>query len=106
MLHVKKDDQVVVLAGKDQGKTGKVLRVFPEKNRAVVENVNFIRRHTRQNPQRNIKGGVVEREAPIHLSNLQVICRECNKPTRVGLAVLSDGKKVRVCKKCGGTIDK
>jgi large subunit ribosomal protein L24 len=106
MLHVKKEDQVMVTTGKDRGKTGKVLRVFPEKNRAVVENVNFVRRHTRRNPQRNIKGGIVERESPVDISNLKVICRECNKPTRIGFVILNDGKKVRVCKQCEATIDK
>jgi large subunit ribosomal protein L24 len=106
MLHIKKEDQVLVTAGRDRGKTGKVLRVFPATGRAVVENVNFIQRHTRANPQRNIKGGLVQREAPIQLSNLMVVCRECGKPTRVGYANLSDGKKVRVCRKCEGTIDK
>jgi large subunit ribosomal protein L24 len=83
-----------------------VLRVLPGKNQAIVENINFVRRHTRANPQKNIKGGVVEREALVQLSNLQVICRECNQPTRVGYNLLSDGKKVRICRKCGGTIDK
>ena len=83
MLHVKKDDEVLVLAGKDRGKSGRVLRVFPTKKRAVVENINMLRKHTRPNPQKNIKGGVVERESPIHLANLMVICRECGKPTRV-----------------------
>lgn len=106
MLHVKKDDEVLVLAGKDQGKRGKVLRVFPARNRAVVENINFIRRHTRPNPQRNIKGGIVEREAPVQLSKLMVVCRECSRPARVGFVILADGKKVRVCKKCGGTLDR
>lgn len=106
MLHVKKDDQVTVRAGKDRGKSGRVLRVLPGKNQAIVENINFVRRHTRANPQKNIKGGVVEREALVQLSNLQVICRECNQPTRVGYNLLSDGKKVRICRKCGGTIDK
>jgi large subunit ribosomal protein L24 len=106
MLHIKKNDEVVVLAGKDRGKRGKVLRVFPGKNRAVVENVNFIKRHTRPNPQQNIKGGVVERESAIHVSNLKVVCAECSEPTRVGFLILTDGNKVRVCKKCGGTIDK
>ena len=81
MLHVKKDDEVLVLAGKDRGKSGRVLRVFPTKKRAVVENINMLRKHTRPNPQKNIKGGVVERESPIHLANLMVICRECGKPT-------------------------
>jgi large subunit ribosomal protein L24 len=106
MLHVKKDDEVLVLAGKDRGKSGRVLRVFPTKKRAVVENINMLRKHTRPNPQKNIKGGVVERESPIHLANLMVICRECGKPTRVSYSLLSDGKKVRTCRKCNGTIDK
>jgi large subunit ribosomal protein L24 len=106
MLHVRKNDQVKVLTGRDQGKTGRVLRVFPLRNRAIVENVNTVRRHTRPNPQKNIQGGVVEREGPIHLSNLQVICPECDQPVRVGIQFLSDGKKVRVCKSCSGTIDK
>lgn len=106
MLHIKKNDQVVALAGKARGKQGKVLRVFPQKQRAVVENLNFVKRHTRPNPQRNIKGGVVEREASIHMSNLQVVCPDCGRPTRVGISKLADGKRVRVCKKCEGTIDK
>lgn len=106
MLHVKKNDQVIVLAGRDRGRTGRVLRVFPRRNRAIVENINTIRRHTRPNPQRNIQGGIVEREAPIHLSNLQVICPECNRPARVGFQILADGRKVRICKKCGGTVDR
>jgi large subunit ribosomal protein L24 len=106
MLHIKKEDQVQVLAGRDKGKTGRVLRVFPARGRAIVENINVVRRHTRQNPQRNIQGGIVEREAPIHLSNLMVLCPECDAAVRVGVQYLSDGKKVRVCKSCGGTIDK
>jgi large subunit ribosomal protein L24 len=106
MLHVKKEDQVMVISGRDRGKTGRVLRVFPDKNRAVVENINFVRRHTRRNPQKNIKGGIVERESPVDLSNLRVICRECNKPTRIGFHVLADGKKVRFCKRCEGSLDK
>lgn len=106
MLHIKKEDQVQVLAGRDKGKTGRVLRVFPARGRAIVENINVVRRHTRQNPQRNIQGGIVEREAPIHLSNLKVLCPECNAAVRVGVQYLSDGKKVRVCKSCDGTIDK
>ena len=106
MLHIKKNDLVIVTAGKDRGKQGKVLRVFPVRNRAVVENINFIKRHTRPNPQQNIKGGVVEREGPVHVSNLQVICSECNQQTRIGFTILADGSKIRSCKKCGGTIDK
>ena len=106
MLHIKKDDEVLILGGRDRGKRGKVLRMFPARNRAVVENINMVRRHTRPNPQKNIKGGIVERESPIQLSNLMVVCRECSEPTRVGFNLLSDGKKVRVCRKCDGTIDK
>jgi large subunit ribosomal protein L24 len=106
MLHIKKDDQVKILAGKDRGKTGRVLRVFPGRSRAVVEHINQIKRHTRQNPQRNVQGGIVEREAPIHVSNLRVICPECGDSVRVGYQVLSDGSKVRICKACNATMDK
>lgn len=106
MLHVRKNDQVKVLAGKDRGKTGRVLRVFPQKSRAIVENVNTVRRHTRPNPQKNIQGGVVEREGSVHLSNLQVICPECAQAVKVGIQFLSDGNKIRICKSCGGTLDK
>src|SRR5437016_12495740 len=82
--HVKKGDTVVVLSGKDRGKQGKVLRVIPSKGTAIVERVNFFKKHTRPNPQKNQQGGILEREAPIRLSNLQVVCPSCNKPTRVG----------------------
>ena len=97
---------VKVLSGKDRGKTGKVLKVLPAKRRVVVENINFIKRHTRANPSKNIQGGVLEKELPIVASNLIVICPECSKPTRVGHRHLEDGKSVRVCKKCDGVIDK
>ncbi len=106
MLHIRRNDEVLVISGKDRGARGKVLRVFPQRNRAIVENVNFIKRHTRPNPQKNIQGGVVEREAPLHLSNLMLVCPECGEPSRVGFALLSDGDKVRVCKKCNATIGK
>jgi large subunit ribosomal protein L24 len=105
-MHVRKGDTVRVLAGKDRGKTGKVLRVVPVKGRAVVEGVAFIRRHTRANPQRNIKGGIVEREASVHASNLILVCGECSKPVRVAYRRLEDGQKIRVCRKCGGTLDR
>lgn len=104
MLHIRRNDEVVVRSGKDRGARGKVLRVFPATNRAVVENVNFIKRHTRPNPQKNIQGGVIQREAPIHISNLTLICPECSQPSRVGFSTLSDGTKVRVCRKCKATI--
>lgn len=104
--HIRKNDMVKVLSGKDRGKTGKVLKVLPARNRVVVENINFIKRHTRANPSKNVQGGVLEKELPIVASNLIVICPECSAPTRVGHRHLEDGKSVRVCKKCDGVIDK
>jgi large subunit ribosomal protein L24 len=105
-LFVRKEDRVMVIAGKDRGKSGRVLRVIPDRTRAVVEGVAFVKRHTRPNPSRNIKGGIVEREASVHVSNLKVICSECNEPTKVGRSRLEDGRKVRVCRKCKGILDK
>jgi large subunit ribosomal protein L24 len=103
---IRKNDNVVVTTGKDRGKRGRVLRMTPDKNRLVVEGVNIIKRHTKANPQKNIKGGLVEREAPLHASNVQLVCPECGKPTRIGKKILEDGRKVRVCRKCEGVVDK
>jgi large subunit ribosomal protein L24 len=103
---IRRNDNVVVTTGKDRGKRGRVLRVVPDKNRVVVEGVNIIKRHTKANPQRNIKGGVVEREAAVHASNVQLVCPECGKPTRIGRRLLTDGRKVRFCRKCEGVVDK
>ena len=103
---IRKNDDVLVTTGKDRGKRGRVLKVLPEKNRLIVEGVNFIKRHTKPNPQRNIKGGLVEREASLHASNVQLVCPECGKPTRLGRKVLGDGRKVRICRKCEGVVDK
>jgi large subunit ribosomal protein L24 len=105
-IRLRKNDLVQVIAGKDAGKQGKVLKVFPERNRVIVQGVGFIRRHTRPNPQRNIKGGIAEREAPIHASNVMIICSECGKRTRIGSKVLTDGKKARICRHCEGALDK
>ena len=105
-LHVRKNDQVEVIAGRDRGKRGKVLRVIPSRERAIVERVNVIKRHTRPNPQQNIKGGVVEREASLHVSNLMLVCPECNESTRVRHKTLTDGRKVRTCTACEGVLDK
>jgi len=104
-VHIKKNDQVQVLTGKDRGKTGKVLKVVPAKNRAIVEGLNFVQKHTRPNPQKNIKGGILPKEASIHLSNLMMVCKRCNKRARVGISVLQDGHKGRVCKKCNELMD-
>jgi large subunit ribosomal protein L24 len=103
---VRKNDNVVVMAGRDRGKRGRVLKVFPDRNRLVVEGVNFIKRHTRPNPRANVKGGIVEREASVHASNVQIVCPECGVPTRIGRQLLGDGRKVRICRKCDGAVDK
>ena len=99
-FHVKKNDLVMVIAGKDKGKSGKVLSVLSKKNRVIVEKVNFIKRHTRPSSKQR-QGGIIEREGPITISNVMLICTKCNKPSRVGKKYLEDDKKVRVCKKCG-----
>ena len=103
---IRKNDNVVVTTGKDSGKKGRVLKVLPGKGRVVVEGVNIIKRHTKPNPQRNIKGGIVEREAPLHASNVQLLCPECGAQTRIGHKMLGDGRKVRICRKCEGVVDK
>lgn len=103
---VRKNDNVVIVTGKDRGKRGRVLKVLPARNRLVVEGANMVKRHTRPNPQRNIKGGIVEREGALHASNVQIVCPECGAPTRIGHQVLGDGRKVRVCRKCDGAVDK
>jgi len=103
---IRKNDNVLVVTGKNRGTRGRVLKVDPEKNRLIVEGVNMIKRHTKPNPQKNIKGGVVEREASIHASNVQLVCPECGKQTRVGRKILGDGRKVRICRKCEGVVDK
>jgi large subunit ribosomal protein L24 len=103
---LRKGDQVVVITGRDRGKRGRVLRVLPAKGRLIVEGVNFIKRHTRPNPQRNIKGGIVEREASLDASNVQMVCPECGNPTRIGRRRSEDGHAVRFCRKCQGVLDK
>jgi large subunit ribosomal protein L24 len=102
--HIKKDDKVMVIAGKEKGKTGKVLRVLPKKDRAVVEKINFIKRHMRPGAHSR-QGGIVEKENPINISNLMVVCGKCTDPTRIGQRVLEDGSRVRYCKKCDEIIE-
>ena len=103
---IRRNDSVVVTAGRDRGKRGRVLKVLPDRNRLIVEGVNVIKRHTRPNPQRNIKGGIVEREGTLHASNVQLVCPECQAMTRVGHRILNDGRKIRICRKCEGVVDK
>ncbi len=102
---IKKGDQVMVIAGKDRGKKGKVLRVDRQRGRVVVEHVNMIKRHTRPNPRAGVQGGIVEREAPIHISNVMVISPDSGRPSRVGIKVLEDGRRVRYAKVDGAILD-
>ncbi len=99
-MKVVKNDTVLVVSGNSRGKKGKVLKVFPKDERVIVEGVNFIKRPTRKS-QKNPQGGIVEREAPIHASNVKLICSKCNKAARVGRVVLENKKRVRVCRSCG-----
>jgi large subunit ribosomal protein L24 len=103
---IRKNDNVLVVTGKDRGKRGRVLRIVPSTNRLIVEGVNMIKRHTKSNPGKNVMGGIVEREALLHASNVQLVCPECGVQTRIGHKILGDGRKVRVCRKCDGVVDK
>jgi large subunit ribosomal protein L24 len=103
--HVRQGDTVVVVAGKERGKRGKVLRVFPDKGRVVVEHVNLIKKHQRPT-QKLRQGGIIEREGPIHVSNVMVVDPRGDRPTRVGVRVLADGRKVRVARRSGELIDR
>jgi large subunit ribosomal protein L24 len=105
-MNLRKNDTVQVITGRDAGKQGKVLKVIREKNRVIVQGVGFTKKHTRPNPQRNIKGGIAEREAPIHASNVMIVCGECNKRTRIGHKVMTDGTKARICRRCQGVLDR
>jgi len=98
-VRIKKNDTVLVRAGKDRGKRGRVLQVLPDKNRVVVEGVAMVKRHTRPNPQKNIKGGILERESAVHVSNVMLVDPDSNVPSRMGVAHQADGTKVRVRRK-------
>jgi len=102
--HIRKNDTVMVTAGKNKGKTGKVLRINRKTDRVIVEKVNMIKRHVK--PSQKTKGGIMERESPIHVSNVMLYCGKCAKPVRVGTKVLEDGKKARYCKRCDDVLDK
>ena len=101
---IKKDDKVKVVAGKEKGKMGKVLKVLRDKNRVVVENVNFVKCHTRPGGQTR-QGGIIEKESPIHWSNVMLVCNKCINPVRIKMQRLEDGKTVRVCRSCGEFVD-
>lgn len=104
-LSVKKDDLVEVIAGREKGKRGKILRVYPGESRLLVEKVNLVKRHTRPS-KLGQQGGIVEKEAKLHLSNVMPVCARCNEPVRIGRRVNPEGKKVRSCKRCGEAIDR
>lgn len=103
-MQVRKNDSVMVISGRERGKTGKVLRVLSKKDAIFVERVNMVKRHSRpRGPQQ--PGGIVEKEAPIRVSNIMLMCDKCNAPVRAGRRLLGDGKKVRICKRCGESLD-
>ena len=104
LARVRKDDMVMVIAGRERGKTGRVLRLLTKTERVVVERINLVKRHTK--PRGTSQGGIIEKEAPLHLSNVQPICGRCDKPARVGTRRLENGHGVRVCRRCGEQMDK
>src|SRR5690606_13322078 len=106
LKRIRKNDEVVVIAGRDRGKRGRVTMVDAARNRVVVEGINLVKRHTKPNPQRNVQGGIVEQEASIHASTVMLRDGEAGKGTRVGFQTLEDGRKVRISRKSGGVMDK
>jgi len=103
---LKKNDIVLVIKGKDRGKKGKILKVIPEKRRAIVEKVNFVKEFIRPDRSKNIQGGIMEREAPVQVSNLMLYCSECGQGVRVRKKILEDGNKIRICSKCETDLEK
>lgn len=103
-MQIRKNDSVMVITGKERGKTGKVLRVIPDRDSVIIERINLVKRHSKpRGPQQ--PGGIVEKEASMHASNLMIMCDKCNAPVRVGRKVLSDGKKIRICRRCGEALE-
>jgi large subunit ribosomal protein L24 len=98
-LSIKKNDTVLVVTGKEKGKKGRVISVDPTKNKILIERINIIKRHMKPS-KKYAQGGIIEKEAPLNISNVMLVCSKCGKPTRIGNTILSDGKKVRTCKKC------
>jgi large subunit ribosomal protein L24 len=103
-MNIRKNDNVLVIAGKDKGKTGRVRFAYPKKERLLVDGINFVKKHSRARGAVK-QAGIIEREAPIHVSNVMLLCSKCNKPARVGSRFLADGRKVRFCRVCGEVID-
>ncbi len=103
-LRIRKGDTAIVLTGKNKGKSGRVLSVLPAKERATIEGVNVVKRHMKPSKKYS-QGGIIEKEAPLHLSNIMLVCPKCNKPTKVSNTLLDDGRKLRSCKKCKEVIE-
>ena len=104
-IGIRRGDMVKVMTGRSKGRTGKVLAVNPETRRVTVEHANIIKKHTRPNPSKNIRGGIVDKEGPIHVSNVMLVCPSCGKHTRAGHKTLPDGTKVRICRRCHATFE-
>ncbi len=104
-FHIKKNDLVMVINGKEKGKSGRVLKVLPEKEKVLIEKINFIKKHSRPHGQQR-RGGIIEKEAPLHLSNVMLLCEKCNKPVRIGHRIVEGSKKARFCRKCEEIFDK
>ena len=102
---IRKNDQVMIVKGKEQGKTGRVIRVIPDKGHVLIEKLNMVKRHTKPSAKYK-QGGIIEKEAPLAISNVMLLCDKCKGPVRVGRKVLEDGKRVRLCKKCGEVFEK
>jgi large subunit ribosomal protein L24 len=104
-INIRKNDRVVVIAGKDKGKTGRVIEVHPRRKKVLVEGVNVVKRHMKANTRQGVQGGILDREAPIDVSNVMVMCPHCGSASRAGHQVLADGARARACKKCGAVIE-
>ncbi|MFC2161778.1 50S ribosomal protein L24 [Acidobacteriota bacterium] len=103
---LRKNDEVIVICGKDKGKTGKILKVIPDKQKVIVEKINFVKEFIRQDQSKNIQGGIMEKEAPLHVSNVRIFCSECGQGVRIKIQALQAGEKNRVCYKCESSIEK
>jgi large subunit ribosomal protein L24 len=101
---IRKDDKVIVLAGKERGKIGTILKIDPEKERVIIEKINMVKKHAKPSAQ-TAQGGIIEKEAPLTISNVMIVCNKCTEPTRIGRRLLEDGSKIRFCKKCGEPMD-
>ena len=105
-INIRRNDRVVIIAGKDRGKTGRVIEVHPRKGKVLVEGASVVRRHTKANSRRGVQGGILERESPIDVSNVMLICPHCAQSTRISHQILGDGARIRTCKKCGAAIER